>query len=196
MCSPCYQAWYQVNKRKPRARKDPDDFSPNYRRPPFKLPRNADCHPDRPHVALGLCRACYQLDRPGRPRAECHPGRPLVAHGKCGMCLSRTAYWDDPEKAKAAARSVQKGVRERLRLQMLEAYGGRCACPKCPESNPDFLCLDHVNGDGKMHRLKVGSHTYADLRKRGWPQEEYRLLCWNCNSGTRWGKPCPHERED
>jgi hypothetical protein len=52
-----------------------------------------------------------------------------------------------------------------------------------------------VNGDGKTHRLKVGSHVYADLRRRGFPQEGYRLLCWNCNSATRFGRTCPHEDE-
>jgi hypothetical protein len=41
--------------------------------------------------------------------------------------------------------------------------------------------------------MKVGRHTYADLRRRRWPQEGYRLLCWNCNSMTRFGRTCPHE---
>jgi len=76
---------------------------------------------------------------------------------------------------------------------MVSAYGGRCACANCPETNSAFLCLDHVNGDGKAHRVKVGSHTYADLRRRGWPKEGFRLLCWNCNASTRFGRTCPHE---
>jgi hypothetical protein len=38
----------------------------------------------------------------------------------------------------------------------------------------------------------VGSHAYADLRRRGWPQDGYTLLCWNCNAMTRGGKTCPH----
>lgn len=40
--------------------------------------------------------------------------------------------------------------------------------------------------------MKIGSHVYADLRRRGWPQEGYRLLCWNCNAMTRYGRTCPH----
>lgn len=78
---------------------------------------------------------------------------------------------------------------------MIEAYGGRCACRNCPETNTAFLTLEHVNGDGAEHRAKVGSHTYADLRRKGWPQDGYTLLCWNCNALKRYGRTCPHEAE-
>lgn len=63
------------------------------------------------------------------------------------------------------------------------------------ETNSEFLTLEHVNGDGKAHRMKIGSHTYADLRRRGSPQEGYTLLCWNCNAMTRGGRTCPHMEE-
>lgn len=43
--------------------------------------------------------------------------------------------------------------------------------------------------------MKVGSHIYAQLRREGYPQEGYRLLCWNCNAMTRGERPCPHEFE-
>lgn len=195
MCDPCYQAWYTKNKRSERERKDPSEYSANYRKPPIKPARVPDCHPDRPHVALGLCRACYQKDRVGRPRAACHPDRPVVANGQCGMCLSRRRYWDDPEKYRQSARESGVASRTRLRAELVAAYGGRCACTKCPETNPAFLTLDHINGDGRAHRMKLGSHTYADLRRRGWPREGYRLLCWNCNAMTRFGRTCPHEEE-
>jgi len=76
---------------------------------------------------------------------------------------------------------------------MVAAYGGHCACPRCPETNPAFLTLEHLNGTGKAHRAKVGRHAYADLRRRGWPKEGYTLLCWNCNAMTRFGRTCPHE---
>lgn len=83
-------------------------------------------------------------------------------------------------------------MRAKLRAELIDAYGGRCACERCPETNPAFLTLEHVDGDGKAHRAVAGSHTYADLRRRGWPQEGYTLLCWNCNAATRWGRTCPH----
>jgi hypothetical protein len=193
LCAPCYMKQYDRSRSNAKRRKDPSDYSPNYRRPPSKPKRNADCHPNRPHVALGMCRSCYQKDRPGRPRAECHPDRPLVAKGMCGMCLSRGQYWNDPEKYKEQSRQAQAKTRQRNRDELIAAYGGRCSCANCPETNSAFLTLEHVNRDGKEHRAEVGSHTYADLRRRGWPQEGYTLLCWNCNAMTRFGRTCPHE---
>jgi hypothetical protein len=192
MCGPCYQTWYTANKRKKRARKDPSEFAENYRKPPTRAARIPDCHPERPHVALGLCRACYQRDRPDRARAECHPERPVVANGMCGACNSRASYHESPEVHQERARRHGKARREKLRAELLAAYGGKCACKRCPETNPAFLTLEHVGGGGKQHREKVGSHSYADLRRRGFPQDSYTLLCWNCNAGSRFTRVCPH----
>lgn len=195
MCDPCYQIWYTANKRKPKDRKDPADYAPNYRKPPAKPRRIPDCHPDRAHVALGFCRACYQKDRPGRTRATCHPDRPVIANGLCGACNSRRKYHDDPQKMQEQARSNQARYRRALRAELLAAYGGKCACPRCPEGNPTFLTLEHTERNGKEHRRQVGSHAYADLRRRGWPQDGYALLCWNCNAGSRFTGICPHMEE-
>jgi len=177
-----------------RRTKDPADYSPDYRRPPVRRARTPDCHPERRHVALGLCLACYQKDRLERPRATCvHSNRPATARGLCNACYKNRQYDMDPERFRAQVRASGAAIRERDRREMIVAYGGRCACSNCPETNAAFLCLDHVNGDGKAHRLKVGSHTYSDLRRRGWPEEGFRLLCWNCNASTRFGRTCPHE---
>jgi hypothetical protein len=102
----------------------------------------------------------------------------------------------DPERARELQRESQKRMRDRNRDELIAAYGGKCACPKCPETNPAFLTLEHLNGDGKHHRKEMGSHTYADLRRRGFPQEGYTLLCWNCNAGSRFTNVCPHMVED
>lgn len=190
LCAQCYLKQYDAKRKK---RKDPSEYAPNYRKPPHPPQRNADCHPDRPHHAKGLCTRCYNQQRTNAVRATCHPERPHVAEGLCARCYSKRRYDRDPEAVRQQSRDAQRSMRVRVRDQMVEAYGGRCACANCPETNPAFMCLDHVNGDGRVHRLKVGSHTYADLRRRGWPQDGYRLLCWNCNAMTRYGRTCPHE---
>lgn len=198
LCSQCYSKQHHAKnaeQRNARRRKRLDEYAPNYRRPPRRPSRAPDCHPDREHVALGLCRACYQKDRPGRARATCHPDRPSVVGGKCNSCYKRRQYQEDPERVRAQVRVSQAKIRKRNRDELVEAYGGRCACRNCPETNPAFLCLDHVNGDGSAHRMKMGGHVYDDLRRRGWPKDGYRLLCWNCNSMTRFGRTCPHEEE-
>jgi len=124
----------------------------------------ATCHPDRPHVALGLCQACH----------------------------SKRRYDLDPEAAQRLARESGRRNRERLRSELIEAYGGKCACEKCPETNQAFLTLEHVGGGGREHRKQVGSHAYADLRRRGYPKDGYTLLCWNCNAASRFTGVCPH----
>jgi hypothetical protein len=179
--------------RQDRNRKDPSDYAENYRRPPRRVARIPDCHPDRRHAANGLCGACYQRDHENRMGAACHPDRAMLANGLCRACYSKQRYWASPQEARQKCNALQAASRQRCRDEMVAAYGGCCACANCPETNTAFLCLDHVNGDGKAHRMKVGSHTYSDLRRQGWPQEGYRLLCWNCNAATRFGRTCPHE---
>lgn len=184
-------------KGRPERRKDPEDYAPNYRKPPNQERRIAGCHPARDHYARGLCRSCYQKARRDgalpTERAICHPERPVQARGLCPQCYAKNKYWDDPKRFRQESRDSQAAARKRLREEMLKAYGERCACQWCPETNTDFLTLDHINGDGKEHRKQVGSHTYADLRRKGWPQGGYRLLCWNCNALTKNGRVCPHE---
>lgn len=91
--------------------------------------------------------------------------------------------------------AAQTKYREKLRLEVVAAYGGKCSC--CPEDHPDFLTLEHVNHDGKQHRslMKGNYGTYRDLKRRGWPKKGYTILCWNCQMATRFGGVCPHKRE-
>lgn len=73
------------------------------------------------------------------------------------------------------------------------AYGGKCQC--CGESNRKMLSIDHVNGDGKAHRKALAGRNLHDALKRdGYPQDGYRLLCFNCNIASfRNGGICPHQ---
>ncbi len=189
MCAQCYYKQYDAKRSK---RKEPNEYAANFRKPPHKPSRNADCHPDRPHHAKGLCTRCYIAQRTNSVKADCHPNRPHVARGMCSRCISKDQYDQNPEQARATARASGKRMRDKLRTELLAAYGGKCACPKCPEGNPAFLTLEHVGGGGGEHRRQVGSHAYADLRRRGFPQEGYALLCWNCNSASRFTGVCPH----
>jgi hypothetical protein len=193
LCAQCYMRQYDAKRSK---KKDPSEYAPNYRKPPHPPRRKADCHPDREHWAKGLCGRCYNKQRENSVRATCHPERPHLANGLCTTCHSKQRYDQDPASAQRLARESQARTRKRLRDQLVEAYGGKCACSGCPETNQAFLTLEHVNRDGGEHRKKVGSHVYADLRRRGFPQEGYTLLCWNCNAMTRFGKTCPHLEGD
>jgi hypothetical protein len=86
--------------------------------------------------------------------------------------------------------------RRELRLDVLERYGGKCAC--CGEAREGFLAIDHIGGGGTKHRKEVtgggGSKTYRWLQKNGYPRG-FRVLCHNCNMAIGlWGK-CPHETD-
>lgn len=200
LCSFCYMKQYdkaRSERRKEERRKDPSEYSPNYRKLPSRPASVPTCgHPDRRVASRGLCHPCYQrARREGQivvGMAQCHPDRPALAKGKCHKCYEKERYWNNPERMQEVARESGKRTRDRLREQLLAAYGGKCACPRCPETNQAFLTLEHVGGGGRAHRKAVGSHSYADLRRRGYPQEGFTLLCWNCNAGSRFTGTCPH----
>lgn len=101
-------------------------------------------------------------------------------------------YWRAREKTRDAAR--RKAARELLRTEVLLAYGHRCAC--CAEAVREFLCVDHIRGGGCQHRksLGAGGRFYNWLKRQGFPRDEFRLLCHNCNLARGFYGYCPHER--
>ena len=137
---------------------------------------------------------------------EYHQKRVLVDETYRVQHNERARLWmiRNPERAKAIrARRNKKfraaggdvAWRRQLKLETLAAYGGKCAC--CGEAMKEFLSLDHVNGrgkvDGRGNREHGGLGFYARLRKAGWPQEDLRVLCLNCNCSLGFYGYCPHE---
>src|SRR5437660_669573 len=89
---------------------------------------------------------------------------------------ARRVYNANPQKYRDAV----KLIRIRQKLELIEAYGGKCKC--CGETRHEFLSIDHIKGGGRKHTESIGAHGaafHAWLRKRGYPQEDYRLLCMN-----------------
>lgn len=89
------------------------------------------------------------------------------------------------EANKAKLRFQEAELRDKLRIEMVQAYGGKCL--HCREDDPIVLTLDHINDDpapeyadcGKSAR---GGHAlYDKLRRQGWPKDRFQLLCFNCN---------------
>lgn len=85
----------------------------------------------------------------------------------------------------------QARYRKKLRLEILEYYGGRCRC--CGESEEKFLSFDHINNNGAEHRRKVnyGSISWW-LKKEGFPKD-FQILCHNCNGAKGYYGICPHQ---
>jgi len=81
------------------------------------------------------------------------------------------------------------------RMRVIEAYGGKCACPGCTESRWEFLCIDHIDGGGNQDRAQTGlvcNKLYLWLIKNNFPKGKYQLLCYNCNMGKAAFGVCPH----
>jgi len=68
----------------------------------------------------------------------------------------------------------------------------KCNC--CGEDQYDFMTVDHINNDGKEHRINEPSaaNIYSYLFRRGFP-EGYQILCWNCNSSKNKNGECIHK---
>lgn len=97
------------------------------------------------------------------------------------------------ERHKQYANEQSKRHRERLRLRVIAAYGGACAC--CGEDGPAFLAIDHIHNDGRQDRKErglIGTTMYRWLEKNGYPRDRYQLLCHNCNMTKGFYGNCPH----
>jgi hypothetical protein len=63
----------------------------------------------------------------------------------------------------------------------------------------EFLTIDHVNNDGREHRLRTPSQGAGDglisfLKRSGYP-DGFQVLCFNCNwAKGRYGGVCPHSK--
>jgi len=95
------------------------------------------------------------------------------------------------DKIKALNRKYHKKYRDKNRELVFNHYGKKCAC--CGESNQKFLSIDHINGEGTIHRKKIHRHINIWLVKNNFPKG-FQTLCFNCN----WGKYnnngiCPHK---
>jgi hypothetical protein len=104
---------------------------------------------------------------------------------------------ENPDKARNGYKWNAERRKEQwssLRLEVLNAYGNRCAC--CGESTPEFLCIDHIHNDGAHHRKQIGSHLYQWLKKHNFPKDRFQLLCQNCNFAKGIFGGCPHKRQE
>ncbi len=143
-----------------------------------------------------VCRKCGVE----QPIEQFHHYAPAVAkkhRWTCKSCANKTlrgrhrirnadSAYHATELAKA--RKVYRGQR----LAVIQKYGRICEC--CGESEPLFLNIDHIKGDGQVHRKSLGVHGITPFLYRMSRQPEYRLLCYNCNCGRQLnGGICPHE---
>jgi hypothetical protein len=120
---------------------------------------------------------------------------------------AREAYRRNPEKFKERSRQYQilnrgvimdKGKRfaHQRWLRCIEGLGGKCEC--CGEICVTMLEIDHRNGFGNEHRRKMGGSVgvYCDIIARGFPKDEFAVMCASCNQSRRRNKgDCEHKSQ-
>ncbi|SRR6266478_9256130 len=90
------------------------------------------------------------------------------------------------------AKELYKEASRRLRRKVLAAYGGKCTC--CGEIRHEFLAMDHIDGNGNLHRSTITTTIFRWLYKNNFPPG-FRVHCHNCNQSKGFYGYCPHEKE-
>lgn len=105
------------------------------------------------------------------------------------------AYHQNYRKVNRAALGKKKvAALHAAKLEGIRAYGGRCAC--CGESRIEFLTIDHIHGRTDEEYRITGQKAWARLKARGWPKNNFQLLCFNCNCAKGVYGRCPHQTND
>lgn len=113
-------------------------------------------------------------------------------HGDAMRAKDKLRREANPERH----RELTKNWRDKLRIDVITAYGGFCQC--CGITEICFLTLDHVAQDGAEHRKQIGAQRawtvlYQWAKANGYPPS-LRVLCWNCNNAAfRNNGICPHQ---
>lgn len=134
---------------------------------------------------------CEECKKKRRERREKRVER-RAEQGLCTSCGDNSSAENRRLCESCLARGRNKI--QRLKRDVIEGYGGKCAC--CGEERYEFLQLDHINGDGAKERDEYGSShdLYRDLRDQEFPPG-YRVLCANCNFSKGLFGYCPHDKQ-
>lgn len=192
-CKDCCQAYYLSRK------------APGYQIRPYPQERNRLS----PALTEKRCTRCGRI----KP-SDSYPRYSKTPDGRMKRCreclgllrkerslradvLERRRNWEKAYYAKNRERELarNRARNEVLRKEVLAAYGHRCAC--CGEETAEFLAIDHRNGRGTKHLRELnltGRGFYLWLKRQGFPTNEFRLLCHNCNAALGYYGCCPHER--
>jgi hypothetical protein len=91
-----------------------------------------------------------------------------------------------------------KEQRQDKRFMVLQYYSRSdipfCDC--CGEKTLEFLCIDHISGNGNEHRRETKkAPIYAWLIQHNFP-DGFRVLCHNCNLSLGFYGYCPHKSKE
>lgn len=91
-------------------------------------------------------------------------------------------------------RKRQQKYEQKNKIKIIQKYGEKCVC--CGESRYEFLTIDHIKNNGaeerKTTKQGTGGKLYRWLIKNNFPNDNYQLLCFNCNCSKGFYGYCPH----
>lgn len=99
-------------------------------------------------------------------------------------------------KNKPSLKNYQQLYAFKLKINVISHYSNNkncCSC--CGEKHIEFLCIDHINGGGNIHRKSInrsGFMFYKWLINNKYP-DGYSVLCHNCNQAKGNFGNCPHK---
>ncbi len=130
------------------------------------------------------CKACVDARNKARymaKAAEISAQRKEKYPERRARILERMAkkYADDPKKAIERVRSHKLKLKKEV---LLHYAGGVPRCARCEEKNVAFLCMDHVNNDGRAHRRQEKVNKFYEWAKRNGYPPFFQVLCHNCNT--------------
>jgi hypothetical protein len=137
------------------------------------------------------CRICNIVLSPENTPKNC---------GKICKPCNKILRHDRHQIEKEYNNSISKEFNRKLKQDLVTNYGGKCEC--CGETRIEFLTIDHINNDGYLDRKEKGNTRGVQLwlRRNGYPKDNYRLLCYNCNCasyfrGSCHGEEIKHEKQ-
>ncbi len=134
----------------------------------------------QPSEDKSVCRQCLDIDackyRENKNKGLCATcgDTPVPGEVLCIKCKTRRAQ-----------------AQRKVKTEAFLAYGG-FVCKCCGETEEAFLCIDHINNDGNIHRKTFRGPIYRWLKTHGYP-EGFQVLCANCNMGKKMKGQCPHQ---
>lgn len=110
---------------------------------------------------------------------------------RCAECASKKTVLARQKRKRRPLQLRAAKARSRIRVKdrVLDMYGKVCAC--CGFDDERFLCVDHMNNDGKQDRAGKRNSLQKLLKLK---RDDIQILCYNCNFAKEvFGGTCPHK---
>ncbi len=136
----------------------------------------------QPKTHLPSVMACKTLgcENPSPVRGMSKRNGKTLYETYCRECIELKRSETSTQQKRDYQRLRAKQLRDKLRKEILDGYGNKCAHCKSPDVR--VLSIDHVNNDGiKDRQISTSPYVlYKKIVKANFPSN-YQLLCRNCN---------------